>query len=243
MQITCKYDIIKKMEIYVGTSGWYYDWNEGKNFDWFVKNSKLNSVELNVSFYRFPFPTYVKSWVKKCKNIRFAIKVHRKITHILRLKEEALEIWQDFKKLFLPLENKIDFYLFQLPPSFSTKYFERIKNFFGNFKNKEKIAIEFRSLDWFEKEQVRKIEKMGLVFVSVDSPLISLFIVKTNGTVYLRFHGRTNWYNYDYSKKELVEIAEKIVNLKPKYVYAYFNNNHNMLLNAQSFYNLLKERE
>jgi len=114
------------MEIYVGTSGWVYDWNEGKNFDWFVENSLLNSVELNASFYRFPFPNQVNSWAKKCKNIRFAIKVHRKITHILRLKKEAKDVWYNFRNLFSPLEKNIDFYLFQMPPSFSLNYFDRI---------------------------------------------------------------------------------------------------------------------
>ncbi|MEO0119416.1 MAG: DUF72 domain-containing protein, partial [candidate division WOR-3 bacterium] len=69
------------MEIYVGTSGWYYDWNLEGTFDWYLKNSKLNAVELNVSFYRFPFPNQVKSWANKGKSLRWAIKVSRIITH------------------------------------------------------------------------------------------------------------------------------------------------------------------
>ena len=129
------------MEIYVGTSGWLYDWNEDRSFDWFVKNSELNSVELNASFYRFPFPNQVKSWAKKCKDIRFAIKVHRKITHILRLKEESFQVWKDFRNLFRPLEEKIDFYLFQLPPSFSIQYLERVEKFF-NWEKSKYLYIE-----------------------------------------------------------------------------------------------------
>lgn len=226
------------MEIYAGTSGWYYDWNKEKNFDWFVENSGLNSVELNASFYRFPFPNQIKSWAKKCKNIRFSIKVHRKITHILRLKEEAKDVWQNFKTLFSPLEKNIDFYLFQLPPSFSTDYFERVVKFFED-EEKEKIAIEFRHKLWFEDKTVKEVEKIGLVFVSVDSPKIKSFIVKTNNVVYLRFHGRTSWYNHNYSKEELKEIADKIKKLSPKKVYAYFNNNHNMLSNALLFSRIL----
>lgn len=30
------------MKIYVGTSGWLYSWNEGRSFEWYVENSKLN---------------------------------------------------------------------------------------------------------------------------------------------------------------------------------------------------------
>jgi len=40
------------MEVFVGKSGWYYDWNENKNLDWFIQNSGLNTVELNASYYR-----------------------------------------------------------------------------------------------------------------------------------------------------------------------------------------------
>jgi len=151
------------------------------------------------------------------------------------LSNESKNVWNDFKNLFSPLENKIKFYLFQMPPSFSTEYFERLKKFFTNFRNKEKIAIEFRNKRWFSDEWVKKIEKIGIVFVSIDSPEINSFVVKTNKTVYLRFHGKTAWYSHNYTDKELKEIVEKIKNLNPERIFAYFNNNHNMLTNAQMF--------
>ncbi|MEM4503151.1 MAG: DUF72 domain-containing protein, partial [Ignisphaera sp.] len=53
------------MEIFVGTSGWLYDWNIDGTLDWYLQNSRLNAVELNASFYRFPFRNQVSSWVKK----------------------------------------------------------------------------------------------------------------------------------------------------------------------------------
>jgi uncharacterized protein YecE (DUF72 family) len=231
------------MKILVGTSGWYYEWNEKKNFEWYVNHSNLNSVELNASFYRFPFLNHIRGWSKKCGDIRFSVKVHRKITHILRLKSEGKQTWRDFKKLFSPIEDKIDFYLFQMPPSFSTKFLtERVKRFFEGEEDKEKVAIEFRSPDWFEEKYVKEIEKIGTVFVSVDSPQIKSFIVKTNGVIYLRLHGRTDWYSHNYEKKELEEISEKIAGLKPEKIYVYFNNNHNMLLNARNFYEIIANK-
>ncbi|RLF12723.1 MAG: DUF72 domain-containing protein, partial [Thermoprotei archaeon] len=39
------------MRVYIGTSGWLYDWNLDGSLDWYVKNSGLNAVELNASFY------------------------------------------------------------------------------------------------------------------------------------------------------------------------------------------------
>ncbi|MEM1508337.1 MAG: DUF72 domain-containing protein [Thermofilaceae archaeon] len=53
------------VKIYVGTSGWLYGWNEGGGLEWYVSHSGLNAIELNASFYRFPFPAQVKSWVKR----------------------------------------------------------------------------------------------------------------------------------------------------------------------------------
>jgi len=228
------------MKVYIGTSGWLYDWNEGGNFEWFVKNSGLNSVELNASFYRFPFPNQIKSWTEKSGNIRFSVKVHRKITHILKLNTSAISVWNDFQTLFSPLEDKIAFYLFQMPPSFSPNYLDKVKKFFSNINDRKKVAIEFRHPDWFNETMVREIERIGIAFVSIDSPQIQSFIVKTNSVIYLRFHGRGGWYNYNYSKKEMRDICKKIYCLKPYSIYAYFNNDHDMLSNAREFYNMLK---
>ena len=52
------------MQLYVGTSGWSYDWN-ADGFDWYMKNSNLNSAELNASFYHFPFLNMISSWNSK----------------------------------------------------------------------------------------------------------------------------------------------------------------------------------
>jgi uncharacterized protein YecE (DUF72 family) len=40
------------MELFVGTSGWFYSWNPDGSFDWFSRFSGLNAVELNMSFYK-----------------------------------------------------------------------------------------------------------------------------------------------------------------------------------------------
>ena len=67
------------------------------------------------------------------------------------------------------------------------------------------------------------------VVVSPDSPEINNTVLCVNGTVYLRFHGRESWYSYKYSKDELKEMAEKSFSLKPDKLFAFFNNDHDML--------------
>ena len=218
------------MKVFVGTSGWFYGWNKEKSLDWYVQNSGLNAIELNASFYRFPYPNQVKAWARKGKNLRWSIKVNRLITHVHKLSRVS-DTWRKFKRLFSPMEDMIDFYLLQLPPSFSPRLRERLEKF---IKNEEKIVVEFRHPDWFG-------ETYNFPIVSVDAPNLPLRIFSYKGVVYIRFHGRTSWYSYNYSKNELEEVASLIKEAKPRKVYAFFNNNHDMLNNARKFKEIMEE--
>ena len=82
------------MEVFIGTSGWSYNWNEGSSLEWYVNNSGLNAIELNMSFYRFPYPNMVKSWSSKGKQLAWVIKVHRSITHLKKLNKESYLIFE-----------------------------------------------------------------------------------------------------------------------------------------------------
>ena len=227
------------MKVYVGTSGWLYSWNKDGTLDWYLKNSGLNSIELNASFYRFPFPNQVKSWAKKTmklkKEFRWSIKVNRLITHIYKFDERALSTFKKFLKLFKLLESFIDFYLFQLPPNISPNLSERISKFFKNCGT-EKIAIEWRNEKWFKDVWIKWVKNLGITLVSVDAPFYTNLprkIFCINGIVYLRMHGRTEWYSHYYTKEELKEVKEKIDESRAKKVYIYFNNNHAMLENGR----------
>jgi uncharacterized protein YecE (DUF72 family) len=237
---------VRKPSIYVGTSGWLYDWNKGGNFEWYVRYSGLNAIELNASFYRFPFRSQVERWAKRSPTrLRWSVKVHRIITHYRKLTPSSLEVWRKFRELFKPLEIKgvLDFYLFQMPPSFhkNPSNVTKIVNFIKMSEVKpERIALEFRHESWFTKDTVELGKSLGIVIVSVDSPMIS-WITRSDGTIYLRMHGRSAWYAHDYSKKELEEVVRKILELNPKKVYIFFNNNHWMLENARLMLKMLRE--
>lgn len=228
------------MKIYVGTSGWSYSWNPN-GFDWYVKNSKLNSVELNSSFYRYPFKTYVMSWAKKGKELRWAVKVNRLVTHVYKFSKKAYERWKSFKKLFEPLDKITDFYLFQIPPSTTPKSLDKIEKFIKKANLGERFALEVRNEEWFKKEYIRWAKKLGITWVSIDAPKFSREIYKTSKSIYLRMHGRTSWYSHNYSKSQLNEIAEKIKKKKARKCYVYFNNNHDMLKNAREFKKILEK--
>jgi uncharacterized protein YecE (DUF72 family) len=226
------------MKVYIGTSGWMYGWNPN-GFDWYVSQSGLDSVELNSSFYRFPFPNQVRSWARKSsrfESFRWCVKVHRSVSHYRRLNEEAVKIYLRFRDLFKPLDDLIDYYLIQLPPNFivNERNLDRVSSFVGSVGSDGKLAIEFRHGSWFREDMVRLAEELGFILVSVDSPLGS-FIAASRGVVYLRMHGRTDWYIHYYTDDELREIIERIVKEDPGEVYIYFNNDHDMLENARRF--------
>jgi uncharacterized protein YecE (DUF72 family) len=229
------------LEFYVGTSGWSYTWNEGRNFDWYIGNSGLNAVELNASFYRFPFPSMVKSWTRKGEDLRWSIKVNRLITHTFKLSDRAFQSWKKFHDLFMPLESSIDFFLFQLPPSTTPKSAPSIENFFERTQLNERFALEVRNLQWSDEKWINWASRLGITWVSVDSPDFPLDVFNTSDLVYERMHGRTEWYAHLYSDEELREVADKILSVKPKKAYVFFNNNHAMLVNSRKMLSIFKE--
>ena len=218
------------MKTFVGTSGWYYDWNKDKSLDWFVLNSGLNTVELNSSFYRFPFSNVVKGWAKKGGKLDWSIKANRIITHRYKFNEKAVGVWKRFREAFKHLDKLINFYLFQASPSFTD--LDRILDFADKTNLGKRFAFEIRNKSWLENEELCKKLQEKMVLVSVDSPAFQNKIFPAK-IIYLRMHGRTNWYQHNYSKEELKELVDKITKLKPERIYVYFNNNHNMLENAR----------
>jgi len=227
------------MECFVGTSGWFYSWNPYGSFDWFVRHSGLNAVELNMSFYRYPFPNMIRSWASKGNTLRWAVKVNRLITHTFKFNERAYELWQKFQNLFKPLEPSVDFYLFQLPPSMTPKSIQTLENFITKTGLGKRFALEVRNVKWFDKPYIEWASRLNITWVSVDSPDFPLDIYNTNGIVYERMHGRTAWYSHYYTDQELEDVANRIREANPEKVYVFFNNNHAMLENARRMLQIL----
>lgn len=220
-----------------GDSGWLYQWNEKRSLRWYVENSGLNAVELNSSFYRIPTERQVESWAEVGKTLRWAVKVHRSITHFSQLTDMGRV--KRFLEVFSPLGPLVDFFLFQMPP-----------RFVKNVRNMEKVgraasllgrraAFEFRHPTWFSQDTVTWGGEIGVTLVSVDSPE-ARWVVKTGEGVYIRMHGRTFWYSHFYTEEELREVAAMASVLRPRRLYVFFNNNHAMLENARAMLNILK---
>lgn len=228
-------------EIYVGTSGWSYSWNPG-GLDWYVENSGFNAVELNMSFYSFPRERQVAGWARRGARLRWMVKAHRSITHLRKLRPEALDTWRRFRDRFSPLEDLVDFYLFQLPPSmrYSKENLERIGMF---AEDCEKVLVEFRHRSWFREGIEDDLSAVGAYLVTPDSPMFEGLphgrVYKVMGAVYVRMHGRLAWYNYGYLDEELEEVASRCLETGAERVYVFFNNNHDMLHDGRRMLDIL----
>lgn len=71
---------------------------------------------------------------------------------------------------------------------------------------------------------MKKLKKQKVIFCNVSAPQLPDGFVKTAQDIYIRFHGKKEWYRYDYSKKELQSYANQIKKLKAKNIWVYFNN-------------------
>ena len=227
--------------IRIGTSGYSYDWNQGRPtpFEWYLRQG-FNSVEINASFYRFPAKSWLKTWLTAPTGFSFSIKVHRSITHYTRLKGRSYELWQRFRSLLSPLENSIDFWLFQLPPDykFNNENLQTIQYFIDRTQLSNKAVIEFRHRSWWS--QINDVEKTGVTFCSVNAPDLPNKLIVANGGLYLRLHGSTKWYDSIYSEKELEKIIKKIKRLNAPKSAVYLNNDHGMLTNGLYLLKTLK---
>lgn len=219
---------------YIGTSGWSYSWNKGNSLPWYIEHTNGNAIELNMSFYRFPFPNMVKSWATKGDSLSWMIKIHRSISHYKKLNKESIELFNRFKQLFKPLESKIHYYLLQLPPRFTD--LAAVDHFTAHVDT-DKLAVEFRHPTLFSENIKQWGKDHEVLVVSVDAPQLPTTLM-SDEILYLRIHGRQNWYDYTYSYSELQEIHQRIIKTTPKTIYLFFNN-YAMLPNMQHFQQII----
>ncbi|MDD3373697.1 MAG: DUF72 domain-containing protein [Methanoculleus bourgensis] len=226
------------MEVHVGTSGWAYAWNRGGSLAWFAEHSGLDAIELNASFYGFPSEKSVLSWADAGSGLRWSIKVNRSVTHRHRFNEKAVAVWERFRERFLPLDDLVDFYLFQAPPAFGDV--NRILAFAGATGLGDRCAVEIRNPGVLGDDETCRRLQEAVVLVSVDSPDFRERVFPA-GVVYLRVHGREDWYRHDYTDAELAGIRDRIAAISPERAYIFFNNNHAMLKNARAMMRLFEQ--
>lgn len=224
------------MRYLLGTSGWYYDQWIGRFYpegiekrEWLKFYSKcFNTVEINSTFYRFPFENMLKGWYNKSPdNFVFTLKANRLITHVKKLKDiDSLLV--SFYELADLLKEKSGPILFQFPPSLK-KNTGLLSDFLKKLEKNRENVIEFRHVSWYCEEVYNILRKHKVAYCIVSAPKFPCDLQVTSNIAYIRWHGISSWYSYEYSKEDLEWWARQIKTLgkKCKRLYGYFNNDYN----------------
>lgn len=212
--------------VYAGTSGWSYaTWKpdfypaklaSAKFLSYYA--TRLNSVEVNYTFRRFPTEKLLEGWIAATPaDFRFALKAHQMITHIKRLRGTRDWVTR-FVSSLRPLEDarKLGPTLFQLPPHLKCDL-ELLKGFLEELPPGLRSAFEFRHESWFCEEVYEALRAKNAALCQAESEKLETPSVQTADFAYFRLR------KDKYSPKELAAVRATVVEGgKRGPVFAYF---------------------
>jgi uncharacterized protein YecE (DUF72 family) len=218
---------------WIGCSGFYYKhWRETfypkglpqrKWFEFYCES--FNTVELNVTFYRYPKLEALQGWYTRSPgNFRFTVKAPRLITHYKKF-NNALREAQDFYDLAgRGLAEKLGCVLFQLPPNLV--YSEgNLENILATLDPTFTNVIEFRHESWWNDGVYKILRENKITFCGISYPALPDDVIRCVPVLYYRFHGVPDLYASPYSLDKMKDISDRIKAFRGvEDVYIYFNN-------------------
>lgn len=221
---------------WIGCSGFYYKhWREKfypkalaqrKWFEFYCES--FNTVELNVTFYRYPKIDALRGWYDRSpENFRFTVKAPRLITHYKKF-HSALRETNDFYDLVSKgLGDKLGCVLFQLPPNLV--YSEpALENILATVDPAFINVIEFRHESWWTEHVYQILKENKIAFCGISYPSLPDQVIRSVPVLYYRLHGVPRLYASRYSEKKMRRITDDIKTFRGvKDVYIYFNNDIN----------------
>jgi uncharacterized protein YecE (DUF72 family) len=245
-------------EVFIGTSGYSFsDWvgpfyppgtKSGDFLGYYAKH--FGCVEVNATYYRIPTVRTMEQIERKTPDgFRFIVKVNHAMTH-----ERVLEprLVANFLDCLGPLKSAGKYHglLAQFPWAFrrderSKAHLDRLREALPG----EPLWVEFRHDSWMHPKLPSWLGERGIGYCAVDEPqlpgLLPPVTHVTNGTGYVRFHGRNarHWwdngtsrtaaasgaevttkrgsreqlrYDYEYSERELMEWVGRVQELAQK---------------------------
>jgi uncharacterized protein YecE (DUF72 family) len=236
----------------IGCSGYHYDeWNRifypenlpaRNRFDYY--SSHFNTLELNVTFYRFPKLDFLQSWYSRSpENFYFTVKAPRLITHFKRLNEAQDALSKFYNNVQQGLRQKLGCVLFQFPSSF---VFEghRLERIINLLDHRVKNVVEFRHASWWNENVFETFSRNNIAFSGMSHPQLPNDVIKTTETVYYRFHGVPHLYISKYDSHQLEEVTQRIQNFNNvSDAFIYFNNTAEgaAIANARQFQEICQE--
>jgi uncharacterized protein YecE (DUF72 family) len=239
---------------YIGCSGFHYkEWKnefyppdlpQRKWFSYYA--SHFNTLELNVTFYKFPQVSYLKNWFENSpEEFIFSVKVPRLITHYKQFNDVGRMLGDFYSSCREGLCEKLGPVLFQLPPRLIYTE-ERLDKIISAASTEFVNVIEFRHPSWWTKKVYLRMAKHNLVFCGSSFPDLPDEPIINGTTAYYRFHGVPLLFKSAYPESKLISTMQCFSRKrKPNRVFIYFNNTATQaaIENAGFLTNLLKSEE
>lgn len=218
---------------YIGCSGFHYkEWKETfypkgtpqrKWFDYYCTH--FNTLELNVTFYRFPQVATLETWYHKSPgNFVFSVKAPRLITHYKKFNDTQRLLDDFYGTAREGLKEKLGPILFQFPANvkYDPALLERIT---GQLDPAFINVLEFREAGWWREEVYRLLTSHSILFCGISHPSLPDEAIVNTATAYYRFHGTPQLYYSEYPVHFLDRISREILSAKQvRTAYLYFNN-------------------
>ncbi|WP_438750264.1 DUF72 domain-containing protein [Pararhizobium sp. O133] len=164
----------------------------------------FRGVEVNSTFYRRHRPTTFERWAAAVPDdFRFAVKLPRDITHVLRLKhiDEALLL---FLGDIAPLREKLGPLLCQLPPSLPFHEDEAKAALAAmRLAHAGPIVIEVRHGSWASDRALSLLEHHNIGRVLADPALVWTAADFIKPPSYMRLHGSPKVYHSSYADEQI----------------------------------------
>jgi uncharacterized protein YecE (DUF72 family) len=217
----------------IGTSGWAYpEWRNAFYPKGLPQKAELehlaarvNSIELNGTFYSLRKPANYRSWAARTPaDFVLSVKGPKMVTHTKRLHDVSAPLADFFASGPLTLGPKLGPILWQLPPSLPFDS-DRMATFLSQLPP-VRHAIEVRHPSYRDPVFYDQLRTRNVALVVADSagkyPTID---EQTADFTYVRLHGADELYVSDYSPEALDTWAAKVRTWSTdRDVYVYFDN-------------------
>lgn len=211
---------------HIGCSGFSYkEWKDrfypkglaaSKWFEYYC--TQFNTLELNVTFYRFPQLSTLQGWHRRSpEGFLFSVKAPRLVTHLKRFKSAHNEVTDFYKTIRFGLAEKLGPVLFQLPPSFAFTE-ENLENIISHLHPDFLNIVEFRNESWWQPEVWEQLVANNIVVSGTSYPGLPDTLPE-QPISYYRLHGVPHLYHSPYEKPYLEKIGRKLHSAKQAYVY------------------------
>jgi uncharacterized protein YecE (DUF72 family) len=212
------------MKIHVGTSGFAHKEWIGKFYPEKISpknmlrfySERLNTVEINNTFYHMPKENVLTSWSEQVgSDFVFALKAPQVITHMKHMKNALSETEYLFKSLST-LDRKLGPVLFQFPKSFRADR-PALVSFLPLIPGNMACAFDFRSPSWLDDDILDLLREKGCGWCIEDTeenPVQE--IISTAPWGYLRLR------RSDYTDADLSQWVERILLQKWENAFVFF---------------------